>query len=473
MPDNFDLIVIGAGPGGYVAARRGAQLGLKTALVEKETRLGGTCLLRGCIPTKALIHAAEVWNLCRAGARTFGVSVEGATFDWARVRKRVQMATTKGSKGVDLLMKSAGVTVIQGTGRLDGPGRVQVTGPEGRQSLTAAKIILATGSYAAGLPGISPDGNQILTSDHLLEIDHVPASLTVLGAGAVGVELACIMQSFGCKVTLVELLDRVLPLEDPDCSEVVEKALKRQGMVVRTGCQAGELETTASGVKCTLKKVTSGRSEEVESEGLLVAVGRRPATKDLGLATVGVKRDKRGFIQTDGFMETTTAGLYAIGDIVPTQQLAHVASHEALIAAGHAAGQTVHPLRYNRVPSCTYSSPEVASIGLTETAAAEAGYLVRTGRFPFSALGKASILNEPHGFVKVVSEVDSGEVLGVHMVGPRVTELIGSAATAMGLGADVSAWSEIIFPHPTLSEAISEAITEAVAPIAGNPLHGG
>jgi dihydrolipoamide dehydrogenase len=469
MSNNFGLIVIGAGPGGYVAARRGAQFGLKTALVEKESRLGGTCLLRGCIPTKALIQAAEVWDLCRKGACTFGVSVEGASFDWARVRKRVEMATTKGSKGVDLLMKSSDVTVIQGVGRLDGPGRVQVTGSAGQEVLTAGKIILATGSYAAGLPGFEPDGKRILTSDHLLEIDHVPASLTILGAGAVGVELACIMQSFGCRVTLVELLERVLPLEDPECSDEVAKALKRQGMAVRTGCKANEVQTTADGVRCVLKNVTTGTTEEVESECLLLAVGRRPATKDLGLDSVGVKPDKRGFIQTDGFMETTFGGLYAIGDIVPTQQLAHVASHEAQVAAGHAAGQTVHPIRYSRVPSCTYSSPEVASIGLTESAAIEAGYQVRIGRFPFSALGKASILNEPHGFVKVVSQADSGEVLGVHMVGPRVTELIGSAATAMGLDADVAAWSEVIFPHPTLSEAVAEAVTAA----AGKPLHGG
>jgi len=469
MSDNFDLIVIGAGPGGYVAARRGAQLGLKTALVERESRLGGTCLLRGCIPTKALIHAAEVWNLCHKGARTFGVHVEGASFDWTRVRKRVEMATTKGSKGVDLLMKSADVTVIQGVGKLDGPGRVLVTGSAGRLALTAGKIILATGSFAAGLPGVEPDGKRVLTSDHLLEIDHVPASLTILGAGAVGVELACIMQSFGCKVTLVELLDRVLPLEDPDCSDEVAKALNRQGMAVRTGCRLHEVQAAPDGVRCLLKNAISGPTEEVESECLLLAVGRRPATRDLGLDSVGVKLDKRGFIQTDAFMETTSAGLYAIGDIVPTQQLAHVASHEALVAAGHAAGETVRPIRYGRIPSCTYSSPEVASIGLTESAAVEAGYLVRTGRFPFSALGKASILNEPHGFVKVVSEADSGEVLGVHMVGPRVTELIGSAATAMGFDADVTSWNEVIFPHPTLSEAVAEAVTAA----AGKPLHGG
>jgi len=469
MSDNFDLIVIGAGPGGYVAARRGAQLGLNTALVEKEDRLGGTCLLRGCIPTKALIHAADVWRLCRKGSKAFGVSVEGTTFDWARVQKRKEMATIKGAKGVDLLMQQAGVTVVQGAGSLDGPGRVRVDSATARHDLTATKIILATGSYAAGLPGIIPDGKRILTSDHLLEIDHVPESLVVLGAGAVGVELASVMQSFGCRVTLVELMERVLPVEDPDCSEEVARALKRQGMTVRTGCKARDVQVTADGIKCALEQVGDGISEEVDSECLLVAVGRRPAIKDLGLETVEVVQDKRGFIQTDGFMETAAPGLYAIGDIVPTAQLAHVASHEALVAAGHAAGQTVHPIRYRRVPSCTYSSPEVASVGLTEAAAVEAGYQAKTGRFPFSALGKASILNEPHGFVKVVSEAGTGEILGVHMVGPRVTELIAAAATAMGFDADVERWSEVIHPHPSLSEALGEAVLAA----AGKPLHGG
>lgn len=468
MPENFDLIVIGAGPGGYVAARRGAQLGLKTALVEKEDRLGGTCLLRGCIPTKALIHAAEVWRLCRKGSKAFGVSVEGAAFDWTRVQKRKEMATTKGAKGVDLLMKQAGVMVFQGTGRLDGPGRVHVESSRGGLDLTASRIILATGSYAAGLPGINPDGKRILTSDHLLEIDHVPVSMVVLGAGAVGVELASVMQDFGCRVTLVELMERVLPVEDPDCSEEVVRALKRQGMAVRTGCKARDVQETPDGIRCVLEHVNGGTAEEVDAECMLVAVGRRPATRDLGLGTVEVVQDKRGFIQTDGFMETTVSGLYAIGDIVPTPQLAHVASHEALVAAGHAAGQTVHPVRYGRVPSCTYSNPEVASVGLTEAGAAEAGYQIKTGRFPFSALGKASILNEPHGFVKVVIEAETGEILGVHMVGPRVTELIAAAVTAMGFDADVERWSEVIHPHPSLSEALGEAVLAA----AGNPLHG-
>ncbi len=465
----YDLIIIGAGPGGYVAARRGAQLGLKTALIEKDDRLGGTCLLRGCIPTKALIHAAEVWQMCSKGARTFGVTVEGASFDWAKVQKRRELATTKGTKGIDLLMKNAGVTVIKGTGRLAGPGLVVVSSGDDSQELQADKIILATGSTIVDLKGMETDGTRILNSDHVLKLDHVPTSMVVLGAGAVGLELASVMQSFGCKTTLVELMDQVLPLEDPECAAVVEKALKRQKMKVFTGTKATQVEKTDDGVICTLENAADGTTQTVEAECLLVAVGRKPVTADLGLETTAAVLDRRGFIQTDAMMETATPGLYAIGDIVATPQLAHVASHEALVAAGHAAGKPEHPIHYHRIPACTYSNPEVASVGLKESEALAAGHEVKCGQFPFSALGKASILNEPHGFVKVVSDAETGKVLGVHMVGPRVTELLAEAVTALGFEADLATWSEVIHPHPSLSEAMAEAIAAA----AGRPIHGG
>ena len=466
---HFDIIIIGAGPGGYVAARRAAQLGLNTALIEKDDRLGGTCLLRGCIPTKALIHAAEVWQMCSKGARTFGVTVEAASFDWAKVQKRRELATTKGTRGIDLLMKNSGVTVIKGTGRLIGASRVSVETAAGADELQAGKIILATGSTIADLPGMEPDGKKILNSDHVLQLDHVPASMVVLGAGAVGLELASVMQNFGCKTTLVELMDQVLPLEDPECSAVVEKALKRQKMKVLTGTKATSVEKTENGVICTLENTADGTSVTVEAECLLVAVGRKPVTNDLGLETVEVVVDRRGYIQTDAMMETATPGIYAIGDIVATPQLAHVASHEALVAAGHAAGQPEHPIHYHRIPACTYCSPEVASVGLKESEALAAGHDVQCGQFPFSALGKASILNEPHGFIKVVSDAENGKVLGVHMVGPRVTELLGEAVTALGFEADLKTWSEVIHPHPSLSEAVGEAIAAA----AGCPVHGG
>ena len=468
MPEKFDLIVIGAGPGGYVAARRSAQLGLATALVEKDERLGGTCLLRGCIPTKSLLHAAEVWQLCARGSRSFGVTTAGAEFDWQKILKRKEMASTKGAKGVQMLMAAGGVTVIRGTGRLDGPGKVVVDGPDGPRELAAGKIILATGSTTASLPGMEPDGKRILTSDHVLELPELPESMVVLGAGAVGLELATVLQGFGCRTTLVELLDQVLPLEDPECAAEVEKALKRLKMKVLTRHKAVRVEKMAGGVEVELQNLADGTSQVIQAQCLLVAVGRRPVTGGIGLDTVDVVTDRRGFIQTDAMMETSSPGLYAIGDIVPTPQLAHLASHEALVAAGHAAGRPVSPVHYHAVPSCTYCNPEVASVGLREDAAVAAGHKVKVGRFPFSALGKASILNEPHGFIKVIADAEDGRVLGVHMVGPRVTELIGEATAIMGLEATVDSWSETIHPHPTLSEALGEAVLAA----AGRPVHG-
>lgn len=468
MSEKFDLIVVGAGPGGYVAARRSAQLGLKTALIEKDSRLGGTCLLRGCIPTKALIHAAEVWQTCSKGARNFGVTVEGARFDWVKILKRKEMASTKGAKGVELLMKNSDVTVIQGRGRLDGPGRLIVSNEDGERVLEAEKIVLATGSIPASLPKMEPDGVRILTSDHVLDLEKIPDSMVVLGAGAVGLELATVMQSFGCQTTLVELMDQVLPLEDPECAAEVARALKRLKMKVLTGHRASRVQVLEDGVSVDLKNLAEDKVQTVQAECLLVAVGRKPVTKNLGLETVEVVRDRRGFIQTDAMMETSTPGLYAIGDIVPTPQLAHLASHEALVAVGHAAGHPEPPVHYNAVPSCTYSHPEVASVGMNESAAREAGHLVKIGKFPFSALGKASILGEPNGFIKVVADAESDLVLGVHMVGPRVTELIGEAVAIMGLGTTISSWAETIHPHPTLSEALGEAVLAA----AGRPVHG-
>ncbi len=469
MADTYDLAVVGAGPGGYVAAARASQLGLKTVLVEKDERLGGTCLLWGCIPTKALIHAAEVWQLCRKGARTFGVSTEGATFDWAKVQKRKEVAITKGSKGVALLMQEKGVTVLHGRGRLAGPGRLEVSQSDGTfLNLLATKIVLATGSTTAALPKISIDGQRILSSDHLIHIDAVPESLVVLGAGAVGLELAAVMAAFGCRVTLVEMLPRILPLEDAECSEEVARHLRRQGLKILTGTRAQGVTGTATGVRAVLQDVSTQEEIEVTAEKLLVAVGRKPVTQDLGLESTAITTDQRGYVVVDAMMQTNERDHYAIGDIVATPQLAHVASREALVAVGHAAGQPLPPIDYDQVPSCTYSTPEVAAVGLTEEEATRRGHLIQTGRFPFAALGKASILNEPHGFVKVVADKENGRILGVHMVGPRVTELIAEATAVMGLGADATTWSHVIHPHPTLSEAVLEAVQAA----RGEPLHG-
>lgn len=458
-----DLVVIGAGPGGYVAAARGARLGLRTVLVEKDERLGGTCLLRGCIPTKALLQSARTWELCRKGAKTFGVDVPAAAFDWGRIQKRKEAVVRKGALGVASLLDGAGVEVVRGRGRLDGPGRVIVERPgEPAAVLLAPKIVIATGSAPSAVPGVQPDGERILTSDHLLEIPAVPPSLIVLGAGAVGVEFADIAAAFGAEVTLVEMLPRVLPLEDADCSGEIEQALARRKIGVFCGHRAVRVARAGDLVEVELKDLATGATATRAATHLLLAVGRRPVTEGLGLAEAGAVVDRRGFIQTDAFQQTAAPGVYAIGDVTLAPQLAHTASAQALVAAGHAAGRPVTPVDLGLIPSCTYCSPEVASVGLTEQEARDRGHQIRVGRFPMAALGKASILNELHGFVKVVAEESGERVLGVHMVGPHATDLIAAAVTALGFGGGSATWSRVVHPHPTLSEGLQEALLDAL-----------
>jgi len=464
-----DLVVIGAGPGGYVAAVRAAQAGLDTVLVEKDDRLGGTCGLRGCIPTKALLQSARTWETCRKGARTFGVTVGEASYDWAKVLKRKDMIVRKGTLGVAALMKSSDVEVVTGHGRLDGPGRVVVErAGEEALTITAPRVILATGSTTSRIPGIEPDGERILTSDHLLEIAEIPESMIILGAGAVGVEFADVMNAFGCKVTLVEMLERVIPLEDADCSEVLAKALGRKGVKVLAGHRASDVTPTDNGISVKLTDTGSGAETVVEAAKLLVAAGRRPVTEDVGLNTVEAVVDRRGFVHVDGYLETAVPGLFAIGDIVATPQLAHLASAEAEVAVAKATGRETAPIDLDLVPGCTYTSPEVASVGLSEAEARERGHEVTIGRYDFASLGKASILNEPHGFVKVVKDTETGRVIGMHMIGPHVTDLIAEAVVAMGAGVDIETWAKAIHPHPTLSEAVAEALHAAD----GKALHG-
>ena len=455
---NNSLIVIGAGPGGYVAAVHGARLGLSVTLVEADDRLGGTCLLRGCIPTKALLQSARTWELCRKGARTFGVNVGEVSFDWGRVQQRKTTVVRKGTLGVASLMATHGVTVIRGRGRIDGPGRVVVTGDEGETVLEADKIIVATGSRAAGIPGLTVDGLRVLTSDHLLELDHIPESVIVLGAGAVGVEFADVLNAFGADVALAEMLPRILPLEDPDCSDVVAKALAKRGIRIHTACRAANIVADDQGVSLDLAPVDGADAVPLKASCLLVAVGRRPNTTDLGLETTSAVIDRRGFLQVDPFMETGEAGLYAIGDVIATPQLAHAASAEARVAAEHAAGHTPRPVDPDLIPGCTYCSPEVASVGLTAEEAVARGHAVKTGRYELAALGKASILNELHGFVKIVADAETGRPLGVHMVGAHATDLIGEACSMLGAEVDLDVWSRAIHPHPTLCEAIGEAV---------------
>lgn len=461
----YDVIVIGSGPGGYVAAVRCAHNGLKTALVEMDQKLGGTCLLRGCIPTKALLHSADLLEEARH-AKAHGIITGEVGFDFAGVQKARQAVVDKSAAGVAYLMKSNKIEVHSGHGRLSGPGSVEVTDNAGKKTTLKAKnVILATGSVPRQIPNIKIDGRRFVSSDEILELKEPPKSLLVLGAGAVGVEFASVYARFGTACTVVEMLDRVLPIEDAEISAELERALKKRGIKVHTGTKLERAEVKGEQVVATLADKKS--SWEVKADMLLVAIGRAPATKDVGLDSVGLKTDAGGFIEVNGLMQTGKAGIYAIGDIVRTPQLAHIASAEALVAADHIAGKHVEPINYNHTPSCTYCDPEVASVGLSEQKAKDAGYTIKVGKFPFSALGKARILGKAEGFVKIVSDAKYDEILGVHIIGPRATDIIAEASVALRLECTTEELAHTIHAHPTLPEAVLEAAHAAM----GRPLH--
>jgi len=450
----YDLTIIGSGPGGYVAAIRAAQLGLSTAVVEKAPKPGGTCLHWGCIPTKALLHAAAVYESALKGER-FGVKSTGVTLDMVRVQKYKSKTVTVNSRGVEFLFKKNGVTLLPGRGKLAGRGRVEITPAEGDSStIETASTILATGSTVQGLPGIEFDGKRVINSDDALGMKEVPGSLIVLGAGAVGVEFASIYRSFGAEVTLVELLPHLLPLEDEALGAELEKAFRKRGIECHTATRVEKVEPHDSGVRVSATR--DGENVSMEADVLLVAVGRRPVTENLGLEDTGVRVD-RGFVEVDSMMRTGEPGVYAIGDIVRTPALAHVASHEGIVAVEDAAGKNPLPIDYDKIPSCTYCDPEVAAIGLSEEEARKRGYDVAIGTFPFTAIGKAKILDDTRGFVKIVSERKHDEILGVHIIGPHATELIAEATAALNLEATAESLFHAVHAHPTLAEALGEA----------------
>ncbi len=453
MASTYDVVVLGAGPGGYVAAIRAAQLGQKTAIVEKDKRLGGTCTLRGCIPTKALLYTAELIEHF-AHAAEMGVDVEKVQLNFLAAQKHKERVVTKNSAGIDYLMKKNKIDVVKGQGRIAGKGKVEVQGEAGKIELLYKNLILATGSVVKDIPIAPPDHRRIVTSDSILNLEQVPKSLVVLGAGAVGMEFASVFAHFGAKVTVVEMLPHLLPIEDEDSSKEMERAWKRRGIDFHVDAKVERVETTANGVKVAVKK--GNEAVSLEAEMLLSAVGRKPVTEDIGLEKTAVKVE-RGFIQVDGTMRTAEPGVYAIGDVVPTPALAHVAMHEGILAAEHLAGRHVSPINYDRVPNCTYTYPEVASVGLSEKRARERGYDVKIGSFPFSANGKARISREEFGMVKIVSEKKYDEVLGVHIVGPKATELIAEACAALRLETTTEELARTIHAHPTLSEAVGEA----------------
>jgi dihydrolipoamide dehydrogenase len=447
----YDVIVIGSGPGGYSAAVRAGQYGLKTAIVEKDPRLGGTCLLVGCIPTKAFLHAADVWERFQ-NPEADGMHCDNARLDMPLVSDRKNTIVNKHSKGVDYLMRKNKVDVIKGHAVIKGPGRVEVNG----QTLETKNIIIATGSEARMLPGLQPDAKRILTNIEILDLREVPKSMGIIGAGAVGVEFASCFHRFGTKVTVFEMLPRIVPLEDEEISKELERLFKKSGIRVETGARVENVQRGENGVTFSAT-FSNGKQENFDVETLLVAVGRRPATENLGLENTRVEID-RGFIKVDRAQQTSEPGIYAIGDVVGTTPLlAHVATAEGMIAIANIAGKHFTPINKNRIPNCTYTEPGVASVGLTEAQARAAGYKVKVGKFPFLANSKASILGQHDGFVKVVADETFGEILGVHIIGPEAFELIGEAVAAMNAEATVETMMTTIHAHPTLYEAMGEA----------------
>ena len=454
MSKAYDLMVIGSGPGGYVAAIRAAQLGLKTAVIEKDPKFGGTCLHRGCIPTKALLHTASTLDEIRAAA-SIGIDVAKPKLDLGKTHDYKNGVVTKNAKGIEFLFKKNKIDGLHGFGRLAGKNAVEVEQDGETTRYEAKNILIATGSVPRELPFAKSDGERILNSDHALELPKVPKSIVVLGAGAVGSEFASIFRSFGSEVTLVEMLPRLLPIEDEEISKELQRVFKKRGIQCRTSTKVTKVETDKKGVHLVLEG-DGGKAEKLDADHLLVAVGRAPVSEGIGLEKLGIGIEK-GYVTVGEFMQTAVPNIYAIGDVVNTPWLAHVASAEGILAAEHMAGEEVHAIRYDHVPSCTYCEPEVASVGLTEAAARERGYDVETGKFPFSALGKASILGRTEGFVKIVRETRYDELLGVHILGAHATDLIAEACVALRIESTTEELFRTMHAHPTLSEAVMEA----------------
>jgi dihydrolipoamide dehydrogenase len=458
LAEQFDVVIIGSGPGGYVAAVRAGQLGLKAAIIEKEpgARLGGTCGLRGCIPTKALLNAAHLYQ--KAGEfEKFGLKTGGLSYEWPGVQKYKSDVVAKNSAGVTYLMKKNKVAVYNGFGKILGAGKVEVALADGKkETLQTKNIIIATGSVVRPIAGFEIDGKQVVNSDQILELESVPKSMVVMGSGAVGVEFASVYARFGCDTTVVELLDRIVPVEDAEVSKELARAFKKQGIKTEIGVKLDKMEKSKKGVKVTGKNA-KGEDVSFEAEMLLVAVGRMPYLEGLGLENTKVKVNPRGTVKVDEYCRTDEPGIFAIGDAIDTAWLAHLASKEGILVVESIAGKKVEPIKQNLVPNCTYCDPEVASVGLTEAKAKELGYDVKIGKFPFSASGKARILGETDGFVKIVAEKKYDEVLGVHIIGPHATELLAEACVGMALETTADELGRIMHAHPTVSESVMEA----------------
>ncbi|WP_454016710.1 dihydrolipoyl dehydrogenase [Azospirillum sp. Marseille-Q6669] len=454
---NYDLIVIGGGPGGYVAAIRAAQLGLSTAVVEREN-LGGICLNWGCIPTKALLRSAEVLRNAKHAAE-YGLVIQNPSFDLDKVVQRSRKVAGQLNGGVKHLLKKNKVAVIEGEAKLLGKGQVAVSkGGAAVGTFGAKNIIIATGARARTLPGLEDDGNLVWTYRKAMTPNTTPKSLLVIGSGAIGIEFASFYNELGAKVTVVEVMDRILPVEDEEISAFARKQFEKQGMRIITNGKAGNLRKGADSV--TVAVEANGKTEDITVDRVILAVGISPNTENLGLENTKVQTD-RGHIKTNANCQTDEPGVYAIGDVTGAPWLAHKASHEGVIAVEHIAGKHPHALDVRNIPGCTYSHPQIASVGLTEKKAKEAGYEVRVGRFPFIGNGKAIALGEADGMVKTVFDAKTGELLGAHMVGAEVTELIQGYTVAKTMETTEQELMQTVFPHPTLSEMMHESVLDA------------
>ncbi|WP_076072971.1 dihydrolipoyl dehydrogenase [Sphingomonas montana] len=458
MADQYDLIVLGSGPGGYVAAIRAAQLGLKVAIVERE-RLGGICLNWGCIPTKALLRTSEIYHYMQ-NAGSYGLSADNVAFDLAKVVDRSRRVAGQLNAGVKGLMKKNKITVVEGVGTITAPGKLCVDRRDETVELVAKDIIIATGARARDLPFAKADGERIWTYRHAMTPTVMPTKLLVIGSGAIGIEFASFYSDMGVDVTIVEMLDRILPVEDADVSDFMLKALTKQKMTILTNSGVSKIETSADGVKATVK--VNGTDEVRDYSHVIVAIGIVPNTENIGLEALGVTTAKGGNIETDPYGRTNVEGIWAIGDVTGAPWLAHKASHEGVIAAEKMAGYAgVHPMDKANIPGCTYSRPQVASVGFTEAKAKELGHEVRVGKFPFIGNGKAIALGEAEGFVKTVFDAKTGELLGAHMIGAEVTELIQGYVVARQLETTETELMQTVFAHPTLSEMMHESVLGA------------
>jgi dihydrolipoamide dehydrogenase len=455
----FDLLILGGGMS-YVGAIRAAQLGLKVGLVERD-RLGGTCLNRGCIPSKALLETADMLHRVTEQGAEFGLAgSDGVSLDYAALAKRRDAVVEKHVKGVEFLMKKNNVTVLRGQGTLTGPTSVRVSGGEsGDVEASATDLILATGSAPRTLPGLEIDGERIITSDEALRRNDVPGRVTIVGAGAIGVEWASMYRDFGAEVNLVEFLDRVVPLEDADVSKELHRVFRKRGIAIHTAAtiDPATIERVEGGVHFAIKANSGDRVTEVTSDIILVAIGRRPLTDGIGLEAIDGVEMERGYVKVNGYMQTGVPHLYAIGDIVPGYALAHVASHEALVAVETIAGHHPEPVRMDLMPRVTFCRPQIASVGMTEAEAAEAGHTVKVGSFPFRALGKATIVGEVDGFAKLVADADTGRLLGAHVIGPHAGDLLPEPTFALLVEGTAAEMAMSVHAHPTLPEVLAEA----------------